>query len=138
MATPRDPADASTAELLRTLTEDVRSLVRGELESARREMADKALAARPAVAMLGGAAVLGALAAGTSAAALVRALDRFLPPTASAVVATALLGGGAAALASAAQEELRRIGPLVPERTVESVKADIAAVAAGTDAASPG
>jgi hypothetical protein len=127
------PAEASTPELLRTISEDVRSLVQGELESARREMAEKVRAARPAAAMLGAAGLLGALAAGTSAAALVRALDRFLPPTASAVVATALLGGGAAALASAGAEELRRIGPFVPERTVQSVKADVATVA---DAAS--
>ena len=123
-----DPSAASTAELLRTLTENVRSLVEGELRSARVEVTEKALAARPAAAMLGGAAVLGVLAAGTSAAVLVRALDRFLPPMTSALVATALLGGGAAALASAGAEELRRVGPPVPERTVESVKADVAAV----------
>jgi Putative Actinobacterial Holin-X, holin superfamily III len=123
-----DPADSSTGELLRTLTENIRSLVQGEVASARREMTDKALAARPAAAMLGGAAVLGALATGTSAVVLIRFLDRFLPPTTSAVAATALLGGGAAALAKAGVEELRLVGPLVPERTIESVKADVAAV----------
>ena len=125
-----DPADTSTGELLRTLTENLRSLVEGEVAGVRAEMTEKALAARPAAAMLGGAAVLGILAAGTSATALVRALDRFLPPTASAVVTTALLGGGAAALARAGAEQLRRVGPPVPERTVQSVKADVAAVAA--------
>jgi hypothetical protein len=64
---------------------------------------------------LGAAAVLGAMAAGTSPATLVRALDRILPRTRSALTATALLGG-AAALAAAAREELRRIGSLVPSR----------------------
>ena len=62
-----DPADSSTGELLRRLTENVQDLVRGELTHAQQEMTEKALAARPAAAMLGGAAVLGALAAGTSA-----------------------------------------------------------------------
>ena len=127
-----DPADSSTGELLRTLTENLRSLVQAEVASARAEMTEKALAARPAAAILGGAAVLGMLAAGTSATVLVRALDRFLPPTTTAVVATALLGGGAAALARAGAEELRRVGPPVPERTVQSVKADVAAVTAAT------
>jgi hypothetical protein len=122
-----DPSDSSTGELLRTLTENVQDLVRGEVAHAKQEMTDKALAARPAAAMLGGAAVLGALAAGTSAAVLVRALDRFLPPVASAALATALLGGGAAALARAGIEELRLVGPPVPERTIENVKADVAA-----------
>jgi hypothetical protein len=123
-----DPADSSTGELLRTLTENVRSLVQGEVASARQEMTEKALAARPAAAMLGGAAVLGALATGTSAVVLIRFLDKIFPPTTSAVVATALLGGGAAALAKAGVEQLRLVGAPVPERTIESVKADVAAV----------
>jgi hypothetical protein len=127
-----DPADSSTGELLRTLTENLRSLVEGEVAGVRAEMTEKALAARPAAAMLGGAAVLGMLAAGTSATALVRALDRFLPPTTSAVVTTALLGTGAAALARAGADQLRRVGPPVPERAAQSVKADVAAVAAAT------
>ena len=126
-------ADAPTSELLRTVASEVRSLVQGELTSARREITGKVLGARPAMAKLGAAAVLGAMAAGTSAATLVRALDRVLPRTASALAATALLGGAAAALAAAAREELRRIGSLVPEQTVQTVKADVAAVA---DAAS--
>jgi hypothetical protein len=127
-----DPSDSSTGELLRTLTENIQELVRGEVASARQEMTEKALAARPGAAMLGGAAVLGALAAGTSAVVLVRALDRFLPPVASSAVVTALLGGGAAVLARAGIEELRLVGPPVPEQTIENVKADVAAVAEAT------
>jgi len=72
------------------------------------------------------------MAAGTSAATLVRALDRVLPRTASALTATALLGGAAAALAAAGRQQLRRIGSLVPEQTAQSVKADVAAVADAT------
>lgn len=127
-----DPADRSTGDLLRTLTEQVRSLVRGEVASAQQEMAEKARAAQPAAGMLGGAAVLGVLATGTSAVVVIRFLDKVFPPLTSAVVATALLGGGAAALAKAGAEELKRIGPPVPERTIESVKADVAAVTEAT------
>jgi hypothetical protein len=126
-----DPSDIPTGKLLRTLTENIQDLVHGEIAHARQEMTDKALAARPGAAMLGGAAVLGALAAGTSAVVLVRFLDRFLPPVASAAVATALLGGGAAALTQAGVKELRLVGPPVPERTIESVKADVAAATPG-------
>jgi Putative Actinobacterial Holin-X, holin superfamily III len=128
----REPADSSTGELLRTLTENVQSIVKGEVASARKEMTEKALAARPAAGMLGGAAVLGVLATGTSAVVLIRFLDKIFPPLTSAVVATGLLGGGAAVLARAGIEELRRIGPPVPERTIESVKADVAAVTEAT------
>jgi len=125
-------ADAPTSELLRTVASEMRSLVQNELTSARREITGKALKARPAMAKLGAAGVLGAMAAGTSAAALVRALDRILPRPASALAATALLGGAAAALAAAGREDLRRIGALIPEQTVQSVKADIAAVTEAT------
>jgi hypothetical protein len=76
--------------------------------------------------------VLGVLATGTSAVVLIRFLDRLLPPLTAAVVATGLLGGGAAVLARAGLEELKRVGPPVPERTIESVKADVAAVAEAT------
>ena len=65
-------ADAPTSELLRTVASEVRSLVQDELTSARREITEKALAARPAMAKLGAAAVLAAMAAGTSAATLAR------------------------------------------------------------------
>ena len=127
-----DPADSSTGELLRTLTENARSIVQAEVASARQEVTEKALAARPGAALLGGAAVLGVLATGTSAVVLVRVLDKIFPPVVSATVATALLGGGAAALAKAGIEELRLVGPPVPERTIESMKADVAAVAEAT------
>jgi len=128
----REPADSSTGELLRTLTENVRSIVQTEVAGARQEMTEKALEARPAAAMLGGAAVLGVLATGTSAVVLIRFLDKIFPPVTSALVATAVLGGGAAALAKAGVEELRLVGPPVPERTIESVKADVATVTEAT------
>ena len=101
----------------------MRSLVVGELTSARREITGKVLGARPAMAKSGAAAVLGAMNAVTSAATLVRALNRGLPGTVVALAATALLGGAAAALAAAAREERRGIGSPVPEQTMQSVRA---------------
>ena len=129
--TPRS-LDDSTGDLLRRLTENVQSLVQGEVASARQEMTGQG--ARPPTGRRD-ARRRGRprrLAAGTSAVVLVRLLDRFLPPTTSAAVATALLGGGAAVLAKAGAEQVRLVGPPVPERTLESVKADVAAVTEAT------
>ena len=126
-------ADAPTSELLRTVASEMRSLVQGELTSARREITGKVLGARPAMAKLGAAAVLGAMNAVTSAATLVRALNRGLPGTRRAG-GTALLGGAAApgrrGPRGAAGDRVASSGADDAER--QSVRADVAAV---TDAA---
>lgn len=112
------------------LTDDVRALVHQELRSAQDELALKARAASKGAAMLGGAAVLGALAAGTSAVMLMRMLEKVLPRTAAAIVATALYGGAAGLLAGTGIEEIRRVLPLVPEQTIEGLRADVRAATA--------
>jgi hypothetical protein len=66
-----------------------------------------------------------------SAVAALRTLDRFLPPVSAAVVATALYGAAGAAAARAGIAELRRAGPLLPHRTLESLEADVEAVVKG-------
>ena len=130
-------AESTTGELLQALTDDVRSLVQQELRSAQAEMTEKARRASKGAAMLGGAAVLGALATGTSAAVLTRILEKLFGPAMAAVIATALYGGGAALLANAGVEELRRALPLLPEHTVSSLRDDVQAAAATRDT-SPG
>ena len=128
---------SNTADLLQALSADVAALVRQELRHAQEELAAKGKQAGKAGALLGAAGVLGALAVGTSSAALVRLLEKWLSPTGAAGVATLLYGGTAAALASAALAELRRALPLVPEETVASVRSDVrvATRARGDDAA---
>lgn len=125
----------ATGDPVQALSADLAALVRQELQRAQDELAGKAKQAGRAAAMLGGAAVVGAMAAGTSGAMLLRILDRWLPPATSAFVATALLGGAAGALTSVAVAELRRAWPLVPEQAVAGMRKD---VRVATEQARPG
>jgi hypothetical protein len=120
-----------TGNIVGALTQDVSGLVREELRAAQAELTAKARRAGRGGALLAGAGVLGALAAGSSAALLLRVLDRVLPPRTAAGVMTLLYAGGAAALGAAGVAELRRAMPLVPEDTITSLREDVQAAAPG-------
>ena len=127
MSEPQRPeTQPTTADLIARATDDVRRLVHDEMQLAQAELAAKARQSAKGAAMLGAASVLGAMAAGTSAAFVVRLFEKLLPPGTAALFATGALGGGAAALARAGIEELRTINP-VPEQTVASVRSDVRA-----------
>jgi uncharacterized membrane protein YqjE len=115
----------STGELIRDLSEQVRTLARKEVELAKAEMTEKGKHAGVGVAMLAGAAVAGLMALGTLTAVLVLALAEAMPAWAAALVVTALWGAVAAALALVGKERFGDVGQPVPEKTVESVKEDI-------------
>jgi hypothetical protein len=109
-------------ELVQTVSERAVVLAREEVERARRELAAKASQAAGGVAMLGGAALLGTLAAGTGTAALVLLLSRRPGPSAAALTVSAVYAAGGAGLAQEGIARLRAAGPPVPEEAVESVK----------------
>jgi hypothetical protein len=121
----------NTADLLQALSSDVAALVRQEFARAQEELAAKGKQAGRAGALLGGAAVLGALAVGSSSALLVRLLEKRFSPTTASFLATLLYGAGAGALGGAALAEFRRALPLVPEGTVASIRSDVRQATAG-------
>lgn len=125
----------STADLLQSLSEDVTALVQQEVKRAQQELVGRAKEAGAAAGLLGVSGLLGAMAVGTSAATLLRLLDRKLPPVGSAALTTALLGGGSAALAGTARRRLRAAWPLVPKGAVAGLRDDVRAAA---DPAAPG
>lgn len=130
-------ADGATADLLRALTDDLSTLIRSELKRVQDELADKARQSGRGGALLAGAGVLATLSAGTSAVFLVRLLDRFLPPRASALAATALYGGGAAALAVAGWREIHRSLASTPGDVLAGVREDVQAVREGASDGPP-
>ncbi|GGL89324.1 phage holin family protein [Nakamurella endophytica] len=118
-------AGSATSDLLRSLTDTVGALLRQEIGKARDEMTGKARQAGGGLALLGGATALGAMAAGTGAALVLRLFDRFLPPRLAAVVVTAAFSAGAVGLSTAGIRQLRELPPLMPDRTIRDIRDDI-------------
>jgi hypothetical protein len=112
-------------EIARDLTRDVSLLVRQEVELAKAEMAQKGRVAAPGLGMIGGAGVVGLMAAGALTAFLVLVLAIFLPDWSAALIVGAVLAAVAYLLAKQGKERVEEAGAPVPEQTIETVKEDV-------------
>jgi hypothetical protein len=121
-------APASTAELIRTAADQVSRLVRAEMRLAGAELTAKARKAAVGTALLGAAGSIALYGAGLAFATLMLVLALVLPAWAAALIVTAFAFAVAALLGLLGARQLRRVGPPVPARTVDSIKADVQAV----------
>jgi hypothetical protein len=112
-------------ELVQTVSQQAVVLAREEVALARSELTAKAREAAGGLGMLGGAALLGTLAAGTGTAGLVLLLSRRPGPSAAALAVTAFYAAGSAGLAREGTARLRAAAPPIPEQAVESVKENV-------------
>ena len=117
--------ERSTGELIRELSEQVRTLARQEIELAKAEMTEKGKHAGVGAGLLAGAAVAGLLTLGALTAVLILALAEAIPAWGAALVVTALWAMVAAVLALLGRERLGEVGQPMPEKTAESVKEDV-------------
>jgi hypothetical protein len=113
------------SEVAQDLTRDLSLLVRQEVELAKSEMAKKGRIAAPGLGMVGGAGVVGLMAAGALTAFLILALSIFLDEWLSALVVGAALAGTAYVLAKQGKERVEEAGSPLPEQTIETVKEDV-------------
>ena len=112
-------------EIARDLSRDVSLLVRQEVELAKAELAQKGRIAAPGLGMIGGAGVLGLLAAGALTAFLILVLSVFLPEWASALIVAAVLAAVAYLLLKRGKERVEEAGAPIPKQTIETVKEDV-------------
>jgi hypothetical protein len=126
-----------TLQLVKDLTHETRTLVHQEVELvkvelkenidlAKAELTEKGKRAGIGVAALEAAGGIGLLALGSLTAFLILALDGAMPNWLAALCVTALWGVLAALLALYGRKKLDEVGTPVPERTIESVKEDVA------------
>jgi hypothetical protein len=126
---PRPLAEQSTAELVQRATEQLSRLVREELQLARVELARKGRSAGIGAGLFGGAGVLSVYGTAALVAAAILGLAEVLAGWLAALVVGAALFAAAGLLALVGRGQVKRAVPPVPERAVDSVRADIDAVA---------
>lgn len=119
-----DMRHESTGELVKQLTEDMRTLVGKEVELAKAELASKGRKAGVGVGLLGGGATVGLLGLAALTAAIIGLLDTTMKFWLAALIVAVVYGIVAAVLAMTGKNRVAEAGPPVPQETVQSVKED--------------
>lgn len=124
----REPAqsDRSVAELMKQLSDQTATLVRQELDLAKAELAEKGKKAGLGAGMFGGASVFGVYALGALTACAILALALAVKGWLAALIVAVALGVIAGVLALMGRRNVKEGVPPTPERTIESVKQDVA------------
>jgi uncharacterized membrane protein YqjE len=120
-----DLRERPIGDLVKQLAGQTSTLVRQEIDLAKAEMSEKATIAGKGAGLLGGAAVVGLLAAGSLTACLILALGEVIPDWLAALIVALVMGAVAAVLALQGRNRIRAATPPVPEQTVETVKEDV-------------
>jgi Putative Actinobacterial Holin-X, holin superfamily III len=123
--THHEHPNASTADLLKNLSEQTTRLARQEVELAKAELSVKGKQAGAGAGMFGGAGVLGLYAGGALVGAAVAALSLAMGTWLAALIVGVVLAAAAAIVAMTGKKKVQQAMPPVPERSVESVKEDV-------------
>ena len=127
----------STVQLVKDLTHQAGTLVQQEaelvkvelqenVELAKTELAEKGRKAGVGVGTAAAAGVAGALALGAFTAFMILALDGVMPNWAAALCVTGFWVLVGVPLALVARAKIKEVGTPVPEKTLRSVKEDVA------------
>jgi hypothetical protein len=122
---PEELRERPVGDLVKQLASQTSTLVRQEIDLAKAEMSQKASLAGKGAGLLGGAAVVGLLAAGALTACLILVLSEAIDAWLAALIVAVVMGAVAAALGLAGRKKVREATPPVPEQTVETVKEDV-------------
>ncbi|MFD8308378.1 phage holin family protein [Streptomyces sp. NPDC059690] len=116
------------SELVQRASQQLTELVRGEMKLAQAEMKEKSKRYGKGGGLFGGAGLVGFLMAQAMVATAIAGLAVPLPVWAAALIVTAVLGVIAAVMVLSGRKQIKEGAPPTPERTVQSVKADVAEI----------
>ncbi len=125
---PPDAANASTAQLLGDLTDQVTRLVRNEVRLAQAEVTGKAKRLGVGAGLFGGAGLVAVLGLNALITAAVLGLAAALPGWLAAIIIAVVLFAVAAVLGLLGRKDVRQAAPPLPTETLESVRTDVATV----------
>ena len=129
-APPDGPAtaDASVGDMIKAMSTDLSRLVRDEIQLAQTEISAKVKQAGVGVGAFGGAGVLALYGIAALIAAAVLGLAVVLPPWLAALIVGIVVLAVAGVVALVGKRKVSEAAPVVPERTVASVKEDVAEI----------
>ncbi len=128
---PPDPRNASTGELIGTLTDQITTLVRDEVRLAQAEVTRKAKRLGVGAGLFGGAGLFAFLGLAALVTTAILALALVLPAWLSALIVAVVLFAVAGVLALVGKKDVQQASPPVPTQAIAGVQADIAAVKQG-------
>ena len=120
-----DGRDRPIAELMKELSDQTTTLVRKEIELAKRELAEKGNRAAAGAGMFGGAGLFGFFAFGALTAAAVLGLATVLPAWLAGLIVAVVYGAIAGVLALRGKTQIKQATPPLPEQAVDSTKEDL-------------
>lgn len=117
--------DKSIADLLAQVTEQSNELARKEVQLAKAELELKAKRVGVGIGAFGGAGLIAFLATGALTATLILALAELLDPWLAGLIVTLAYLAVAGVMALIGRRKVEEASPPVPEKAIESSKADI-------------
>jgi uncharacterized membrane protein YqjE len=124
-------SDEPVGALVHRLTEQIPELVRSEMRLAQAELTQKGRKAGLGIGMFSAAGLFAFLGLATLITTAILALALAVPAWAAALIVAGVLFVVAALAALLGKKEVGQATPPAPERTIENVKEDVAAVKGG-------
>ena len=125
---PPDPRNASTGELVGSLSEQIGALVRDEVRLAQAEITQKAKRLGVGAGLFGGAGLVAVLGLNALITAAILGLANVLPGWLAAIIIAVVLFAVAGVLALIGRKDVQQATPPLPTETIAGVQADVAVV----------
>ncbi|WP_369268678.1 phage holin family protein [Streptomyces sp. R11] len=121
-------ATEPVGDLVQRASQQLSQLVRDEMRLAQAEMTEKGKRFGKGGGLFGGAGLIGVLTLQALVATVIAALSLAMDIWVAALIVTGVLAAITALMAALGKKQISRASPPTPERTLDSVKSDVAEI----------